>query len=52
MNYILEKLFELQDLDYKQFHSKLMPTVDADRVVGIRTPDLRRLAKEFSGSLF
>jgi len=41
------KLFELQDLEYKEFHQKLMPTVSPDKVIGIRTPVLRKFAKEF-----
>ena len=45
--YVREKLFDLQDLKYKAFHSKLMPTVDSDLVIGVRTPELRKFAKEF-----
>ena len=41
------ELFSLQDLKYKEFHQKLMPTVDSDKVIGIRTPVLRKFAKEF-----
>ncbi len=43
-----KELFELQDLKYKEFHQKLMPTVNPDKVIGIRTPVLRKFAKEFS----
>ncbi len=42
------KLFEMQDLQYKAFHSKLMPTVNPDKIIGIRVPLLRKYAKEFS----
>ena len=42
-----KELFELQDLKYKEFHQKLMPTVDSNKVIGIRTPVLRKFAKEF-----
>ena len=45
---IQESLFALQDLQYKDFHCRLMPTVDPDRVIGVRTPELRKYAKEFS----
>ena len=45
---IESKLFELQDLQYKAFHSKLMPTVNPDKIIGIRVPALRRFAKEFA----
>ncbi|WP_088228328.1 DNA alkylation repair protein [Desulfosporosinus sp. FKB] len=45
---IRRRLFELQDLKYKEFASKLMPTVNPETVIGVRTPDLRKLAREFS----
>ncbi|MEG1836048.1 MAG: DNA alkylation repair protein [Oscillospiraceae bacterium] len=44
------KLFEMQDLPYRDFHSKLMPTIDKDLIIGVRTPVLRKFAKEFSKS--
>ncbi len=43
---IREKLFSLADEDYKAFHSKLMPTVDSDKIIGVRTPVLRKFANE------
>lgn len=46
--YVRDRLFGLQDLKYKDFHSKLMPTVDSELVIGVRTPELRLFAKEFS----
>ncbi len=42
-----EKLFSLQDIEYKAFHSKLMPTVNPDTIIGIRTPVLRKFTNEF-----
>ncbi|MGE4353897.1 MAG: DNA alkylation repair protein [Oscillospiraceae bacterium] len=45
---IQHRLFELQDLKYKEFQCKLMPTVNPETVIGVRTPDLRKLAKEYS----
>ena len=51
MSYIenLEKqLFEMQDLKYRDFHSKLLPGIDRETIIGIRTPVLRKFAKEFS----
>ena len=44
---IQQELFTLQDLSYRDFHAKLMPTVDKARVIGVRTPKLRAFAKEF-----
>ena len=48
MTSIQEKLFELQDLKYRDFHSKLMPTVCKDKIIGVRTPILRKYAKELN----
>lgn len=43
---IRNRLFEMQDLKYKEFHSKLMPTISSDVIIGVRTPELRKFAKE------
>ncbi len=43
---IRKKLFALQDIKYRDFSAKLIPTIDKDRVIGVRTPALRQLAKE------
>ena len=45
---IREKLFELQDTSYGAFQAKLIPTIDPETVIGVRTPALRKLAKELS----
>lgn len=42
------QLFAMQDLQYRDFHCKLMPTVKPETVIGIRTPELRKFAKAFS----
>lgn len=42
------RLFEMQDLGYKEFHCKLMPTVPPEVVIGVRTPEIRKLARELS----
>lgn len=47
-NLVIKELFELQDLKYKDFQSKLIPTVPPDRIIGVRTPLLRKLAKEMT----
>lgn len=47
-DYITNRLFALQDLKYKAFNSKLMPTVGSESVIGVRTPELRKLAKELA----
>lgn len=43
---IRKRLFSLQDLEYKEFHRKLLPTIDPDRIIGVRVPKVRALAKE------
>jgi len=45
---IVQNLFEKQDLKYKEFHSKLCPGID--NIIGVRIPDLRKLAKEIANS--
>lgn len=50
MNEIVKQLFKLQDVDYKAFQCKLMPSVDSDNVIGVRTPKLRAFAKELNGT--
>lgn len=42
-------LFELQDTEYRDFHAGLMPTVDKEKVIGVRTPVLRKYAGKLSG---
>lgn len=46
MSIITEQLISLQDEDYRQFHSRLMPNIPIERVIGVRTPVLRKYAKE------
>ena len=48
MDIMIKELFQLQDKDYQAFHSKLIPNVDSDRVIGVRTPVLRKYAKELA----
>lgn len=45
-------LFSLQDLTYKQFMMPLLPNVDPDSIIGIRTPVLRTIAKEYKEEAF
>lgn len=44
---MMKQLFEMQDLSYQEFQSKLIPTVASNRIIGVRTPELRRFAKKF-----
>ena len=43
----MKELFLLQDKEYREFQSKLMPTVDKARVIGVRIPVLRKFAADF-----
>ena len=45
---IQQQLFALQDLKYRDFHAKLVPGMDVNDIIGVRTPDLRKLAKQFA----
>ena len=45
MQEIRDELFRLRDPGYREFQAKLLPTVDPGRIIGVRTPELRRLAK-------
>ena len=45
---IRETLFSLQDEKYGDFQAKLMPTIVRENVIGVRTPALRKYAKELA----
>lgn len=40
--------FKNQDTKYKAFHQKLIPNIDPKRVIGVRVPVLRKIAKDFA----
>ena len=45
---IRKELKKLQDKGYREMQVTIIPTVDADSIIGVRTPALRQLAKEFA----
>ena len=47
---VLEQLLALRENDYQVFQAKLMPTVPPETIIGVRTPLLRKLAKELYGT--
>ena len=49
-NKCFEMLETLADEKYKNFHQKLIPNVDKNRVLGVRTPKLRALAKKIKNT--
>ena len=44
------RLLEVADKEYGEFQSKLVPNIDPNRVLGIRLPDVRAIAKQIKGS--
>lgn len=45
---IRSKLFEMRDVKYQQFNSSLIPNVNSEFVIGVRTPELRKYASELA----
>ena len=45
---IQERLFALQDEKYREFQRSLIPGLSKEKIIGIRMPAMRKLAKEFS----
>jgi 3-methyladenine DNA glycosylase AlkD len=43
---LLRKLHELQDMKYRDMQIKIIPSVEPGSVIGVRTPELRTMAKE------
>ncbi|SCY60143.1 DNA alkylation repair protein [Butyrivibrio sp. INlla14] len=41
-----KKLYELQDLKYRDMQIKIIPNIDPESVIGVRTPELKTMAKE------
>lgn len=48
---IRKRLFSMEDLGYKSFQGGLMPTVDSQSIIGVRTPLLKKYAKEIYGTI-
>ena len=48
INKIRKTLFALQDLKYRNFQSGLIPDMSKDAFIGVRTPDLRKLARDMA----
>ena len=43
---IRKELMRLQDTKYREFQIRLLPTVEPERIIGVRTPELRKYAKQ------
>lgn len=48
MDKITKLLFEMRDEKFRDFTSKLIPGVDKELIIGVRVPEIRRLAKPLS----
>ncbi|MEG0829375.1 MAG: DNA alkylation repair protein [Anaerovoracaceae bacterium] len=49
---ILAQLKSCREADYKKFNCKLIPGIDIEKVIGIRVPDIRKVAKELAKENF
>ena len=47
---IRETLLSLQDGEFAAFQARLLPNIAPERIIGVRTPELRKLAKQLRGS--
>lgn len=43
---VYERLIKVCDKEYQEFQSKLVPNIDKELILGVRTPDMRLIAKE------
>ena len=50
MEEVAKLLFSKQDIKYRDFQAPLFPNIDKERMIGVRTPELKKLAKELYGS--
>ena len=41
-----KRLYDLQDLKYRDMQIRIIPTTDPESVIGVRTPELKTMAKE------
>ena len=41
-----EELFKLQDKKYQEMQFKIIPNIDNSTIIGVRTPEIKKLAKE------
>ena len=40
---IRDELYKLQDIKYRDFQIKLIPGIGQDSMIGVRTPEIRKL---------
>ena len=44
---LIKRLLSEQDLKYRDFHASLLPNIDKKKIIGVRVPTMRKIAKEF-----
>lgn len=47
---VYERLSALGSDEYRDFQSKLVPNIPKETILGVRTPDMRKIAKEIRGT--
>lgn len=50
MTSVYERLIVYQDEKYRDFQSKLVPNIDKKTIIGVRTPQMRKIVKEIFGT--
>lgn len=48
MSMIKERLKALQDKEYLKFHLNIVPNIQEERIIGVRVPQIRNLAKDLA----
>ncbi|WP_051437735.1 DNA alkylation repair protein [Eubacterium xylanophilum] len=43
---VYELLLEAKDENYREFQAKLVPNIDSETIIGVRTPQMREVAKK------
>ena len=49
---VREELFANMDLEFKRFHTRLVPNINPDRIIGVRIPVLRKIARKITDNSF
>lgn len=52
MSQVTEELWALQDVGYGDFHQRVLGGYDREKIIGVRTPALRQLAKRIAGEAY
>lgn len=50
MDIILDEIIRSADPEYKEFHQRLIPTINKDSVLGLRSPLAQKIAKKYANT--